>query len=76
LLRRDVGFGLAHFFVTTVPLNLTKFRGPAAASEPYGGGAERNIGWLLKAIQDNRTDDGDQDRRDAARNEAGHCRPL
>ena len=55
---------------------LTEFHGLSAASEPYSGGAERDGRWLLKAIDDNRPENGDQDRRDAARDEAGHCCPL
>ena len=55
---------------------LTEFHGLGAASEPYSGGAERDGRWLLKAIEDHRPENGDQDRRDAARDEAGHCCPL
>ena len=55
---------------------LTEFHGLGAASEPYGGGAERDGRWLLKAIEDNRRENCDQDRRDAARDEARHCSPL
>jgi len=55
---------------------LTELHSLGAASEPHGGGAERDGRWLLKAIEDNRPENGDQDRRDAARDEAGHCCPL
>ena len=55
---------------------LTELHSLGAASEPHGGGAERDGRWLLKAIEDNRPENGDQDRRDAARDEAGHYRPL
>ena len=48
----------------------------SAASEPYCGAAEGDGRWLLKAIEDKRPENGDQDRHDAARDEAGHCRPL
>ena len=48
----------------------------SAASEPYCGAAEGDGHWLLKAIEDKRPENGDQDRRDAARDEAGHYRPL
>ena len=55
---------------------LTELHSLGAASEPHGGGAERDGRWLLKAIEDNRPENGDQDRRDAARDEAGHCCPF
>jgi hypothetical protein len=55
---------------------LTEFHGLGAASEPYGGRAERDRRWLLKAIEHDRPENSDQDRRDAARDEAGHCYPL
>ena len=60
----------------TVSSDADRFHGLGAASEPYSGGAERDGRWLLKAIEDNRPENGDQDRRDAARDEAGHCCPL
>ena len=54
----------------------TEVHGLSAASEPYCGGAEGDGRWLLKAIEDKRPENGDQDRRDAARDEAGHCCPF